>query len=115
MEQEEQYGVGETEETFSFADFYHVKEIASFPLELCKKDGVTTEALCFVSEKIVHILQLENKIQFSMFKFSIKRNNWNFVLDHETGQIFTCESPFGIAFQTFSGKKALNEYVKNQE
>lgn len=60
-------------------------------------------------------MQLENKIQFSMFKFSIKRNNGNFVLDHETGQIFACESPFGIAFQTFTGKKALNDYVKNQE
>ena len=27
----------------------------------------------------------------------------------------TCESSFGIAFQTFAGKKALNEYVKNQK
>lgn len=43
MEQEEQYGVGETEETFSFADFYHVQEIASFLLELCKNNGVTTK------------------------------------------------------------------------
>ena len=49
-----------------------------------------------------------------MFKSSFKRNNQNFVLDHETEQILTCESTFSIGFQTFAGKKALNEYVKNQ-
>ena len=27
----------------------------------------------------------------------------------------TCKSPFGIAFKTFAGKKALNEYVKIQK
>ena len=42
-----------------------------------------------------------------MFKSSIKKNNQNFVFDHETDQILTCESPFGIAFQTFTGTKAL--------
>ena len=115
MEQEEQDGVGESEETFSFEDFDHVKEIASFPLELREKYGTTIEASCFGTEKLVHILQLENKIRFSMFKSTIKINNQNFVLDHETEQFLTCESPFGIAFQTFAGKKALNEYVKNQK
>ena len=50
-----------------------------------------------------------------MFKSSIKKNNQNFVFDHETDQILTCESPFGIAFQTFTGTKALNEYIKNQK
>ena len=54
--------MGESEETFSFADFDHVKKIASFLLELREKYGTTTEASCFVSEKLVHILQLENKI-----------------------------------------------------
>ena len=115
MKQEEQNGVGESVETFSFADYDHVKEIASFLLKLGEKYGTTTEASCFVTEKIVHILQLENKIRFSMFKSSIERNNQNFVLHHVTEQILTCESPFGIAFQTFAGKKALNEHVKNQK
>ena len=48
-----------------------------------------------------------------MFKSSIKKKSQNFVLDHETQQILTCENPFGIAFQTFAGKKAPNEYIKN--
>ena len=49
-----------------------------------------------------------------MFKSSIKKNNQNIVLDHVIEQILTSESPFGIAFQTFTGKKARNEYVENQ-
>ena len=57
-------------------------------LELREKYGAKTKASCFVSEKIVHILQSENKIRFSMFKSSIKENNQNFALDHEVEQIF---------------------------
>ena len=47
-----------------------------------------------------------------MFKSSIKKNNQNIVLDHVIEQILTSESPFGITFQTFTGKKARNEYVE---
>ena len=40
-----------------------------------------------------------------MFQESIWRNNRNFVIDHETGTLLTCENPFSIAFKKFSGKK----------
>ena len=73
MKQEEQDGVSESEETFSFAYFDHFKEIAIFLLWLSKKYGTTTEASCFVSEKIVHNLQLEYKTLFTIFKSSIKQ------------------------------------------
>ena len=57
-------------------------------LELREKYEAKTKVPCFVSEKIVHILQSENKIRFSMFKSSIKKINQNFALDHEVEQIF---------------------------
>ena len=62
MKQEDQDEMGQSEETFSFANFDHVKEIASFLLELREKYGTTSEASYFNSEKIVHIGQLKNKI-----------------------------------------------------
>ena len=49
-----------------------------------------------------------------MFQESIRRNNPNFVIDHETETLLTCESPFSIAFKKFSGKKTLNEFIKKQ-
>ena len=114
-ELEEQNRVGESKEIFSFADFEHLKQTASFLLGLREKYGATTEASYFVSEKIVDILQLVNQTRFSMFKSSINKTNQNFVLDHETEKILTCEGSLGIAFHIFAGKKAINEYVKIQK
>ena len=101
-------------DNISFADFHHNQLTAFFFLELREKYGTTTEASCFVSEKVSHILQLENKVRHAMFQESIRRNNPNFVIDHETETLLTCESPFSIAFKKFSGKKTLNEFIKNK-
>ena len=97
-----------------FADFNHNQLIACVLLELREKYGTTTEASCLVSEKVSYILQLENEVRYAMFQESIRRNNPNFVIDHETETLLTCESPFSIAFKKFYGKKTLNEFIKNK-
>ena len=76
-------------ENISFADFDHNQLTACFLFELREKYGTTIEALCFVSEKVSHILQLENKVRYAMFQESIRRNNPNFVIDHETETLLT--------------------------
>ena len=99
----------------SFSDFDHEKLVANVLLELREIYGTNTDASCFVSDKVMHILQLENKIRYSMFTKSIRQNNPDIILDHESELILTCESAFAKAFKKFSGKKNLNEFVKNQE
>ena len=98
----------------SFSDLNHNQHIACVLLELREKYSTTTEASCFFSETVSHILQLENEERYAMFKESITRNNPNFVIDHETETLLTCESPFSIAFKKFYGKKTLNEFIKNK-
>ena len=44
------------DQKMSFADFDHEKSIVNFFLELIQIYGATTEASCFVSDKIMHIL-----------------------------------------------------------
>ena len=97
-------------ENMSILDFDHEKLVANFLLELREIYGTTTGASCFVSDKVMHILQLENKIRYSMFTKSIRRNNPDILFDHESELILTCESAF---VKAFSGKKNLNEFVKN--
>ena len=91
----------------SFSDFDHNQLIACFLLELREKYSATPEASCFVTEKVSHILQLENKARYVMFQESIRRNNPNFVIDHETKTLLTCKNPLSIAFKKFSGKKNI--------
>ena len=50
-----------------------------------------------------------------MFTKRIRQNNPDFILDHESELILTCETAFAKAFKKFSRKKNLNEFVKNQE
>ena len=102
-------------EKVSFSDFDRERLAANFLLELKEIYGTNTQASCFISDKVMHILQLENKIRYSMFTKSIRQNNPDIILDHESELILTCESAFAKAFKKFSGKKNLNEFVKNQE
>ena len=99
-------------ENISFADFDYNQLIACANLDLREKYRTTTEASCFVSEKVSHILQLENKARYAMFQESIRRNNPNFVIDHETKTLLTCKNPFSIAFKKFSGKKNIEWVYK---
>ena len=102
-------------ENVSFSDFDRERLVANFLLELKEIYGTNTQASCFVSDKVMHILQLENKIRYSMFTKRIRQNNPDFILDHESELILTCETAFAKAFKKFSRKKNLNEFVKNQE
>ena len=47
-----------------------------------------------VSDKVMHILQLDNKIRYSMFTKGIRQNNPDIILDHESELILTSESAF---------------------
>ena len=58
-------------ENLSFSDFDHNTLAANFLLELREINGLP-EASCFVSKKVIHILQLENKIRYSMFRKFVK-------------------------------------------
>ena len=77
-------------ENVSFSDFDHDKLVANFLLESREIYGTTTEASCFVSEKVMHLPQLEIKIRYSMFTKSIRQNNPGIILDDESELILTC-------------------------
>ena len=102
-------------ENVSFSDFDHEKLVANFLLELRKIYDTTTEASCFVSDKVMHILQLENKIRYSIFTKIVRQNNPDIILNIESEIVLTCESAFAVAFKKFSRKMNLNEFVKNKE
>ena len=84
-------------------------------MELREIYGANTEASCFVSDKVMHILQLENKIRYSIFTKIVRQNNPDIILNIESEIILTCESAFAVAFKKFSRKMNLNEFVKNKE
>ena len=88
-------------ENVSFSDFDHSKLVANFLLELREIYGTTTETSCFVIEKVMHILQLQNKIRYSMFTKSIRENNPGIILDDESELMLNFESDFVQAFQKF--------------
>ena len=46
---------------------------------------------------------------------SIRQNNPDIILDHDSELILTCESSFIKAFKKYSVKNNLNEFVKKQE
>ena len=86
-------------------------------MELREIYGTTTdtEASSFVSDKVMHILQLENKVRYSMFTKGIHQSNPNIILDHESELILTCGSALVKPFKNFSRKKNLNGFVKNHK
>ena len=46
---------------------------------------------------------------------SIRQNNPDIILDHDSELILTCESSFIKGFQKYSVKNNLNKFVKKQE
>ena len=85
-------------ENVLFSDFDHKKLVANFLLEWSEIYGTTTEASCFVGDKVKHILQLGTKIRYSMFTKNICQNNPDIIFDHDSELILTCESAFVKAF-----------------
>uniref|UniRef100_A0A7M6DS12 Uncharacterized protein n=1 Tax=Clytia hemisphaerica TaxID=252671 RepID=A0A7M6DS12_9CNID len=98
----------------SYFDETAVETIHSFLLELREKYFVTTEATCFISEKLSHILSIDRKRHGEAIKSSLSRNIANFKLDHETKMILQCESEYAIAFNKFKGAKALSQFTENK-
>ena len=84
--------------------------VSGFLLGLREKYKTTTEATCFVNEQVSKIFVLDEKIRNSMLKDSLKRNG-NFPLGYEPDMIMSCKSPFAQAFDKFTGKKKLDQYI----
>ena len=75
---------GNGEEVLHYEDFNQDVIVGSFLLGLRENFNTTTEAICFVSEKVNEIICLEIKIRVSMIKESSRRNHDNFLIDYKT-------------------------------
>ena len=76
---------------------------------------MTTEVTRFVSEKILNIIRIDRKEHSDAIHRSLKKNNDNFVIDHETSLILFSRSPFELPCQHFCGQKSLTNYIKSRE
>ena len=101
--------------SFRYEDFNQDVIVRSFLLGLRENFNTTTEAICFVSEKVNEIICLETKIRVSMIKESLRRNHDNFLIDYETELIMDCVSPFAQSFEKFTGKKSLDEFIQKHK
>ena len=101
--------------SFRYEDFNQDVIVRSFLLGLRENFNTTTEAICFVSEKVNEIICLETKIRVSMIKESLRRNHDNFLIDYETELIMDCVSPFAEPFENFIGKKSLDRFIQKQK
>ena len=106
---------GNGEEVLHYEDFNQDVIVRSFLLGLRENFNTTTEAICFVSEKVNEIICLETKIRVSMIKESLRRNHDNFLVDYETELIMDYVSPFAESFEKFTGKKSLDEFIQKQK
>ena len=93
---------GNGEEVLHYKDFNQDVIVGSFLSGLRENFNTTTEAICFLSEKINKIICLEIKV--SMIKESLKRNHNDVLTDYETELIMDCVSPFAESFEKFTGK-----------
>ena len=89
--------------------------ISQILLEVWEKFNVTTEVTRFVSEKILNIIRIDRKEHSDAIHRSLKKNNDNFVIDHETNLILFSRSPFELPCQHFCGQKSLTNYIKSRE
>ena len=101
-------------EILSFKNFNNDLVVANFLLGLRENFNTTSEAISFVSEKIHEIICLEQKIQISIIRESLKRNHEGFQIDYETEMIMYCVRPFASAFDKFKGKKSIDEFIQRQ-
>ena len=90
----------------------HMSLISQLLLELREKSNITTAATMFLSEKILNLIRIDQKEHSSRIYRSLKQNQNNFKLDHETNVILFSRSPFELPCQHFCGQKALTNYIK---
>ena len=94
------------------ADYEEI--VSGMFLECRETYHCTTEAITFLSEKLKTIMELDRKVHSYAIRESIKKNHPDFIIDYETSTHLDCESQFSHAFQKFSGKKALSNYIKGK-
>ena len=82
------------EEILNYKNFNNDLVVANFLLGLRENFNTTTVAISFASEKIHEIICLEQKIQISTIRESLKRNHEGFQIDYKKEMIMDCVSPF---------------------
>ena len=66
-------------------------------------------------KKILNITRIDQKEHSDAIHRSLKKNNDNFVIDHETNLILFSISPFELPCQHFCGQISLTNYIKSRE
>ena len=93
---------GNGEEVLHYKDFNQDVIVGSFLSGLRENFNTTTEAICFLSEKINKIICLEIKV--SMIKESLKRNHNDVLTDYETELIMDCVTHLPSHLKSLQGK-----------
>ena len=88
---------------------------ATLLLELRGKINVTTEASCFLSEKLINLFNIERNSPANQILSSLKKQQNDFELSYETRSYLFCKSPLSRSFKRFSAQKALTEYIPMRE
>ena len=81
--------------------------ISQLLLELREKFNVTPEATMFLSEKILNSIRIDQKEHSTKIYRSLKQNQNNFKLHHETNVILFSRSPFELPREHFFVGKRL--------
>lgn len=69
----------------------------------------------FLSEKILNSIRIDRKEHSSTIYRSLKQNQNNFKLDHETNVVLFSRSPFELPCQHFCGLKTLTNYINRKD
>lgn len=88
--------------------------IRKFLLNLRKKINIFTKAIYFVSKKTFFLLSIYIKQHAKMF-YRVYSNSSNIGLHYQPKAILISKSPLQLACKLFSSKKALSNFIKQEE
>ena len=89
--------------------------VGSILLEAREIYHITTEATCFLSEKLMLLFEIDRRNFSKQIKGSLKKHNPCLQFNYETVAYFEAQSLYSKAFQTFTGRTALSNYVKSKK
>ena len=89
--------------------------IAEFLLELRENFGTSTKATCFVSEKLLNLLEIDRKQHSDMFFRAYQYRHPDNPLEYEPKAILFSNSPFEMPCKKFCSEKALSQFIKQKE
>ena len=101
-----------------FDSFNFEQAIAEILLGLRESFKTSTAAICFVSEKIKYILDIDRQIHMKLLIKSLRKDiedaapPSDIVFSYETNAIISSQGPFSKTCSKCSDEKSLSEYVK---